>query len=72
VTVTELTTITSTKPHSIRFDVLLPGNGQSSHHLLLDKAGAADHHRHLDYFAAWVRTWVAIFRQEKTLSKSIT
>ena len=33
----------------------------------LDFAGAADHHRHFVYFAAWVE----VFRQEKTLSKSI-
>jgi hypothetical protein len=28
--------------------------------------------RHHVYFATWVRTWVEVFRQEKTLSKSIT
>ena len=37
----------------------------------LDFAGAADHHRHLVYFAAWVKTWVEFFRQEKTLSCAV-
>lgn len=40
----------------------LPARSIFVDHQHRDQAGAADHHRHLVYFAVWVKTWVDILR----------